>query len=343
MERRNDVPGVLLVLASGVLWGTVGPARELMASGAGAAAIGGARIFSGGLVLALAVLVIRPRAFRALGRPARGPLLAAATATGIFQPAFLGAVGRTGAALATAVAFGLVPVATGLCESAVLGTRPSRRWWAATACAVAGCVLLVLPGGHTRPDPLGVALGAVAALCFGVYTVSAKALAGRLGAGADGMAATLAAVAVTLLLGGAVLLPWTAAAAPALAAPRSAALIAWLGLATTALGYTCFIAGLHRVSAATAGTLSLAEPLVSAALALAVLHERPSPAAAAGAVLLLAGLAAVSVPAPAAMLGRTRLAQSRWTRPPGSDPRPDTARLGERHPLPGVPAGEPPA
>jgi DME family drug/metabolite transporter len=79
---------------------------------------------------------------------------------------------------------------------------------------------------------------------------------------------------------------------PDLAWGRSLALVLWLGVATV-VGYMCFVTGLRRVTAA---MLSLAESLVAAVLALAVLGERPPPLAMAGAALLLAGLVLVSLP-----------------------------------------------
>lgn len=290
MDRRNDVSGPLLVLAAGVLWGTVGPAQVLAAPDAAPVAVGGARIMSGGLVLALLVLALDRRAFRTLTRRTWASLAAASAATGTFQAAFFSAVDRTGAAVATAVVFGLAPVSTGLCERLVLRTRLSRRWWAGTGCAVGGVALLMVPGPAVRVDPVGVLLSLAAGTCFGVYTVSAKVLTGR----DAGMAA---AVSVTLLAGGAALLPWTLAELPALAAPRSAVLVGWLGIAATAAAYMFFVTGLGRVAAATAGTLSLAEPLVAAVLAVAVLGERLSAPVAAGSLLLLGGLFVVSVPA----------------------------------------------
>ncbi|MFF4236627.1 DMT family transporter [Actinomadura geliboluensis] len=290
MDRRNDVSGPLLVLAAGVLWGTVGPAQVLAAPDAAPVAVGGARIMSGGLVLALLVLALDRRAFRTLTRRTWAPLAAASAATGTFQAVFFSAVDRTGAAVATAVVFGLAPVSTGLCERLVLRTRLSRRWWAGTGCAVGGVALLMVPGPAVHVDPVGVLLSLAAGACFGVYTVSAKVLTGR----DAGMAA---AVSVTLLAGGAALLPWTLAEMPALAAPRSAVLVGWLGIAATAAAYMFFVTGLGRVAAATAGTLSLAEPLVAAVLAVAVLGERLSAPVAAGSLLLLGGLFVVSVPA----------------------------------------------
>ncbi|MCP9947967.1 EamA family transporter [Actinomadura madurae] len=166
----------------------------LAESSAGAVAVGGARIFSGGLILAALVLATDRRAYRALTRRAWPPVVAASAATGIFQASFFSAVDRTGAAVATAVVFGLAPVSTGLCERLVLGTRLSRRWWAGTACAIGGVALLMVPASAVHADPAGIALSLVGGTCFGVYTVSAKVLTGR----DVGMAA---AVSVTLLAG----------------------------------------------------------------------------------------------------------------------------------------------
>src|SRR5690606_13019205 len=59
------------------------------------------------------------------------------------------------------------------------------------------------------------------------------------------------------------------------------------GVAGAAVAYMCFVAGLGRVTAAAAGTLSLAEPLVAAGLAVLLLGERVPAPDAAGALLLL--------------------------------------------------------
>ncbi len=340
MNRRNNGAGPLLVLAAGVLWGTVGPAQVLAASSASPVAIGGARILSGGLVLAALVLATEPRAFRALSRRAWRPLAAASAATCVFQATFFSAVDRTGAAVATAVVFGLAPVSTGLCERIVLGTALARRWWIGTAAAVGGVVLLMAPGPDVHVDPAGVALSLAGGTCFGVYTVSAKVLTARdVVAGGRGMAA---AVSVTLLAGGAVLLPWTLAGLPALAAPRSAALVAWLGIAATAAAYMAFVTGLERVTAAAAGTLSLAEPLVAAVLAVLVLDERMSAPVAAGSVLLLGGLLVVSLPgrpSPSSRSGRPspsgRPSQSSRSGRPSPSGRPSQSSRSGRPSRPG--------
>ncbi|GLY77967.1 DMT family transporter [Actinoallomurus iriomotensis] len=314
MEQRNDVSGVLLVLMAGILWGTVGPAQVLADVPAGPVALGGARILLGGVVLAVAVLVTAPRAYRTLSRTTWPPLLAATAATATFQAAFMTSVARTGAAVATAIAFGIAPVSTGVCERLVLGTRLTRRWIAGTAGAIAGCALVMTPAGAVRVDAYGAAFGVLAGGCFGVYTVSAKRLIQK-GAGMP------AAVSITLLAGGAVLAPWTLAGLPALGTVRGLALVTWLGPITAALAYWFFVTGLRRVTAATAGTLSLAEPLVAAALAVSVLGERPSAPVTAGSVLLLGGLAIVSVPSRRTPPGAGQ--RTLCSPPPGTRPRPN--------------------
>jgi drug/metabolite transporter (DMT)-like permease len=83
-------------------------------------------------VLAVITLIRDPGAFRALPRHAWPSLLAASAATATFQATFLTSAARTGAAVATAVTFGIAPVSTGLCERIMLGTRLPRHRTAAT-------------------------------------------------------------------------------------------------------------------------------------------------------------------------------------------------------------------
>ena len=316
----------MLVLAATVLWATVGPAQVLAHSPAGPVAMGGARILVGGAVLAAAILATRPGAFRTLTRSSWPPLLAATCATGTFQAAFMTSVARTGAAVATAVAFGIAPVSTGVCQRIALGMPLTRAWAAGTVAAIAGCVLILTPDGPSRVDPYGVLLGVVAGCCFGVYTVSAKRLT------ASDVSMT-AAVSVTLLAGGLILAPWTLSRLPDLTGTRSLAVVGWLGVVTAALAYTFFVSGLRQVTAATAGTLSLAEPLVATVLAVLLLGERMSLSVMAGAVLLLGGLVVVSVPGRpsrrATRGGGTTGGRLRLALPDAPD-RPVTGRTGRR-------------
>jgi DME family drug/metabolite transporter len=313
--QRNSLSGMTSVLGAGVLWGTVGPAELLAKSPAGPIALGGARVLSGGIALTAVALIIAPGAFRTLPRTAWPPLLAASCANALFQASFFTSAARTGAAVATAMTFGLAAVSTGVCERIMLGTRLPPRWMTGTACAIVGCVLMAVPSGPVHVDDLGLVCGALAGGCFGVYTVSAKRM---IRTGVNMSAATPA----TLLASAIALSPWTLRALPALATPRSLILEAWLGLAAVALAYWLFVRGLRHVTAATAGTLSLAEPLVATALGIGVLGEHLAPLVTIGSLLLLGGLVVVSVPWPI-----RRTSGSERTPPDNIGPTPD-ARVG---------------
>ncbi|MFI5477174.1 DMT family transporter [Streptomyces cacaoi] len=285
MDIRKNSPaaGAIPVLSAAVLWGTVGPAQVLAASPMTPAALGGWRLLAGGLVLG--AFTIRPGKFRApAARKAMGPLLICAFSTGIYQVAFLSSVARTGAALATVVALGTAPAATGWCARWVIGERMGTAWMVSTGAAVAGCTLLLAPGS-TRVDPFGLLLAVAAGTCYGLYTVFAKKLA------AAAPAAHLPAFsALSLLVGSLTLLPWMIKDAAPVNDTTTLALIGWLGIGATAAAYWLFTRGLSRVRATTAGTLSLAEPVAAALIGVLLLHERLSPSAWAGCALILTGM-----------------------------------------------------
>ncbi len=283
--------GAGLILGAAVLWGTVGPAQALAGTSLGPAALGGWRLLVGGAVLA----ALARRHLRALLPAMRQglarPLLICAAATGIFQAAFLYSTARTGAALATVVALGIAPVATGLIARSVNGERLTRTWLVSTSAAVAGCALLLAPTG-AGVDAVGLLAATVSGICYGLYTVYAKQLT------TDHPHVHLPAVsALSLLLGAVPLMPWMVTDTAALTQPAALYLIAWLGLVTTALAYWLFSVGIPSTSAAAVGTLSLAEPLAASFLGLFVLHEHLTTTTALGSLLILGGLIAACLPA----------------------------------------------
>ncbi len=290
-----ETGGVAAVLGAATLWGTVGPAQVLASTDVDPVALGALRLIGGGIIL-FGLVAARDRAtfsrWRSLGRGgALGWLLLAAAATAAYQAAFLSSVERTGAALSTVVTLGVAPPAVGALARLGGGERLTRPWIFGTVAAVAGTAVLLLPDASVRLDTFGVVLGIVGGLCYGVYTVAAKKLL-------DSAAPTFVAVATTLVLGGAMMLPFTGDVSRAFAEPDAFALVGWLAGPATALGYFWFVSGLRHVTASTAGTLSLAEPLVAAVLGVVLLGERLSLPATAGAVLLLAGLLIATIPAP---------------------------------------------
>lgn len=285
----------LLVLAGAVLWGTTGTAQALGPADAAPPAVGALRIAVGalGLVVLAGPLRLAGDAGWWVRRGVRLPGLAAVVAIAAYQACFFAGVARTGVAVGTVVAIGSAPAFTGLLGLAARGERPESRWPAATVLAVAGCTVLVLAGGEAAVDPSGVGLALGAGLSYATYTVAGKQL---LTAGA-----APTAVMAVVFTGGAVLLLPVAAAGDLgwLARPGGLAMVAWLGLAATTVSYVLFARGLRSLPAATAATLSLAEPLTAGILGVAVLAERPGVPGAVGAGLIGAGLVWLSVGRPA--------------------------------------------
>lgn len=263
---------VLAALSAAVLWGTIGTAQELGAPSAAPASVAAVRSLGGGVLL-LAVLLVAGRGPRLRAAVTGAPLalLAAAAAITVFQLGYLTSVRAVGVALGTLVSIGSAPVVAGLL-AALAGRPPGRRWALATLATVVGAALLLYSGGSggagQEPGPLGVVAGLVAGAAYGTYTtVSSRVLA----VGADGAST----VALTFLGAGVLLAPvlvveelsWLATAPGATAA-------VWLIVATTALGYVLFARGLAGLDAPTVTTLTLAEPLAAALLAVALVGER---------------------------------------------------------------------
>jgi drug/metabolite transporter, DME family len=274
----------LFVLSAAMLWGTAGAAQEFGAPEAAPVTVAALRSLAGGVLLVVAVVVWgRARLLGTTLRLAAGPLVVAALAITLFQVGYFGGIRLNGVAVGTLVAIGSAPVWAGLLEAAA-GRRPDARWAIATVVTVTGTALLVLPVGEVEGSLTGVAASLSAGLAYASYTVASKRLLER---GADGPAS----MAWTFIGSGLLLAPvlvfvdttWAVTAA-------GAATVAWLSVATIALAYTLFAAGLRHVDAPRATTLTLAEPLTATVIAVVVLDERLGVAGLLGALLVTFGL-----------------------------------------------------
>lgn len=295
---------MLAVLAAAMLFGTTGTSQALGPDDSTPLSIGVMRMVIGGTGLAILAFALAARHARrspdagvkTLGalRPSRGGIrpLALVVLTGVcisvYQPLFFLGTGRNGVAVGTVVALGSAPILAGLLEWALTRRMPSPAWIAATALATIGVVLLGFGGesgtvGGT--DPMGL-LGSVGAGAS--FAVIANAQRRLLDDGWDpftvvgGMGASSALICVLALPF--VDLAW-------LATPVGATMALWLGLATISIAYVLFTWGLSALTAATAATLTLGEPLTASILGIVVLGERLSSLAIVGLVVLAAGLA----------------------------------------------------
>jgi DME family drug/metabolite transporter len=276
------------ILLAAVLFGTTGTAQ---AAGPDVQplAVGASRIVLGGALLALVAVAAAARAggLRSGGGP-RAVLLAGACVA-VYQATFFAAVADTGVAVGTVVAIGSGPAFAGLFSSLFAGERLERRWAAATALACAGVGLLVLGGGSAGSvSAPGVGLALISGAGYAGYAVTSKRML-------DAGGTPEAVMAAVFGMGALLMLPLLVLAPTGeLATPGGVALVVYLGVVPTALAYVLFARGLEKVGASETATLTLAEPLTAAALGVIALGERPGLTAAAGAALVLAGLAALA-------------------------------------------------
>lgn len=289
--RAAPQGGAWLVLAAAVLWGTTGTSQALAPAGAQPASIGAVRLVVGGLGL-----LVYAAARRSQQNPLRWPAaatLAAAVSMAAYQLLFFAGVSRAGVAVGTIVGIGSSPILAGVFGFWLRKENPGKVWAAATGLAILGCVLLIgsgssLAGSRTAVDVFGILLAIGAGGAYALFTVASKGLLeGR---------SPESVMAVVFILGALLLSPllfftrldW-------LLQTRGIGVALHLGLVTVALAYTLFARGLHTVQAATAVTLTLAEPATAGLLGIFLLGERLSLAGLLGIGLIFGGLALLSL------------------------------------------------
>jgi drug/metabolite transporter, DME family len=286
ISNLQSSSGAFLVLAAATLWGTTGTAQTFAPPGASPLAVGAVRMVLGGAALVL--LALLKGGWRDGPRwPILPTLLAVAGVAG-YQLLFFAGVARTGVAVGTIVGIGSSPILAGLLAWLVWRQWPGSRWLAATGLAIVGCALLILASSReVQLDLIGMLLAIGAGLAYAVYTLSSKLLLpGRPAHVVTGVVFGLGALCL-LPLFWQVEMGW-------LAQPRGWLVGLHLGLVTLALAYLLFTFGLQRVPAATAVSLTLAEPLTAGLLGIFVVGEQLGSLAGLGIGLLFIGLLILS-------------------------------------------------
>ncbi|MFF9075851.1 DMT family transporter [Streptomyces sp. NPDC014735] len=284
---------LICLIVAGVAWGTAGAAASLVfgISDMGPLALSFWRC-AGGLVLLLAVLVLRPRRPAAPAEPrARRLLRVLGNGLGllVFQSAYFAAVGATGLAVGTVVTIGAGPVLIAVGARLTMGERLGRGGFAAVAGGLAGLAVLVLGGDGATVRPAGVALAMLSAAGYATMTLLTRWL-GRDGGAADPLTTSAWAFGIGTLG----LLP--VAAAEGLVphteqAAQVVMLLVYVAAVPTALAYALYFAGAAAVRAATVSVIMLLEPVAAAVIAVVLFHERLTVSTVVGTLLLLAAVA----------------------------------------------------
>lgn len=292
-EQITSLRGKWFILIAAILWGTTGTAQALAPSGASVQALGALRLIGGALVLLL--IAWQTGALHQRGTPNVPALLIAGIMIALYQLLFFAGVGRAGVAIGTIVGIGSAPIIAGLLDYVFEKHSPTRAWSFATLSALLGCVLLVISGnqeGAESVDVTGLLLAIGAGASYAVYTLASKrAITSQNSDSVMAIAFTIGAILLLPLLVS-VDLRW-------LTQPEGIAIALWLGIVATGLSYIFFGRGLKTVKLSTAVTLTLAEPMTAGMLGVFIVGERPSVLALFGVLLLLTGLAILTLRQPA--------------------------------------------
>jgi drug/metabolite transporter, DME family len=278
------------VLLAAVLWGTTGTVAQQAPAGSSHALVGVSTFGFGGLLL---LVVDRQAAARVFRDPvARRLVVAGVVGVVGYAAMFYLSMDLVGVAVGNVLALGSGPVFAALLELLVEGRRVRAAWAVATGVTLAGVALLASAAGAapgTNPV-LGVLLGLGAGFGYALYSWSAVRVIGRGRHGSRGVMAAIFGGAAVLLV------PVFVLAGPGpLLTGTGPLVLAYLAVVPMAVAYLAFGYGLRRLTASTATTLALAEPLVATGLAVVVLGERLGLASWLGVALIIVGLALVAV------------------------------------------------
>ena len=286
--------GFLLLVTTGVLWGTTGAAATGVFDRTQLSVPALAWLRFAAALPFVAVIGWRSMGWRVVRMSARSwlEMVALAAMTMVFQLFYLYAVREIGVTAGTLVTLCTIPTLVATTSTLVLGERHGATTWAAIGIAVTGLTLLVAGDPNAGTAGGSVVAGVVFALMSAVgaagYTLASRVINQRhastqilFGAVATG---TLLFVPFVFVGGGLGSVP-----APAWG------LIAYLGIVSQGVAYLCFQRGLETESATTASIVTLLEPLVAAILAWGLLGERLSVLSWVGGGVLVGSLVLVSL------------------------------------------------
>ncbi len=291
---RGGWSGILLLCAAAVLWGTIGPAVDVVdgRSDLSVLTIGAYRSVVAVAVLAVVTTVgSRWAACRAVARALGRRVVVTGLLTAAFQLLFFVAVVIGGVSVTTVVALGFAPVLL-LFVSCVRHRRPPTRGETLTVgTALVGLFLVGTTGsGAEVSHPV---LGVLAALASGAAYACSAALGGHLTQEHDALAVTTCTTAVVaaVLVPGGLVLAVLRGEALGTTDPVAWLLVVYLGAVTMAFAYVLLYAGLRSTPSGTAVVATLLEPVTAVLIAVLLLGERLTPAGALGCLLILVAIA----------------------------------------------------
>lgn len=285
--------GFLMLVGTGVIWGTIGVAAKLTYQRTTLDAVSLTWLRA---VIASPVCLLL--AWRALGRRLFATTrrdLAVIAALGVvmivYQYLYLEAINRVGVSVATLVSLCTPPVIVALASAVLFGERLTTRTLLALGGAMAGTGLLVgwqRQVGGSGSARVGLLLALGSACGIATHVLVSRSLANR--------QHPLRPLAISFPVGAIAFIPAVAGRGLSLDQPLSGwLLVIYLGVGPSAIAYWLLLRGLRDVPATTASIVTLLEPLVAGVLAWLMFGERLGAVGWLGAALLLGAIALLSI------------------------------------------------
>lgn len=290
VAQGSSTYGLLLIVLSALLWGTVGVAVKAIygLADTNPLSIGFLRLAISVPALFLAGwLVLGGRMFRAVRRRDLAIMLLLGVMVAFYQVCYFGAIAQVGVAIAVLVTLCTAPVLVALLSLWLFREKLTSKLMLALACALLGTVLLVSvqpnAAGVQSNTAIGVLLALGSAFGYAVLTLCSRLLAGRYH--------PLQSLTIGFGTGAIILLPFALLSGFVISYPVAGwLLLLYLGLIPTVLAYVLFLSGLRYTTATAASITTLLEPLTSTLLAGLFFKEQLGLFGLLGGILLLGSI-----------------------------------------------------
>ncbi|HHX8602549.1 TPA: DMT family transporter [Vibrio alginolyticus] len=267
--------GTLSILFASTLWGTTGIAASL-APDVSALAIGAFSMGIGGFMQACLSAKSLKRDFRKVVHKKK-TLLVSIIALATYPLAFYSSMRFAGVTIGTVVSISTAPFFSALLECLFSRNQTiTKRWMMSFAIGVIGITLLLASESSANSlfdhdmKHWGVLLGLLAGLTYAIYSWGVKAMI-------DHGIESQTAMGSVFGIGGVLLLPTLFITGDNLfASSTNTTVMLYMALIPMGLGYVAFGFGLRFVTASGASILTLFEPVIAAALAVAIVGEEIS-------------------------------------------------------------------
>ncbi|ULF83857.1 EamA family transporter [Vibrio alginolyticus] len=267
--------GTLSILFASTLWGTAGTAASL-APDVSALAIGAFSMGIGGFMQACLSAKSLKRDFRKVVHKKK-TLLISIIALATYPLAFYSSMRFAGVAIGTVISISTAPFFSALLECLFSRNQTiTKRWMMSFAIGVIGITLLLASESSANSlfdqdmKHWGVLLGLLAGLTYAIYSWGVKAMI-------DHGIESQTAMGSVFGIGGVLLLPTLFITGDNLfASSTNTTVMLYMALIPMGLGYVAFGFGLRFVTASGASILTLFEPVIAAALAVAIVGEEIS-------------------------------------------------------------------